>query len=1276
VLIFISSTYVDLTHERLAAQEALRGAAAEPWGMEFFASEPSHPVDVALRELGDSDAVILIIGFYAGSLVPESPSTTYTLAEYDEATRLGRPVFVFIKTEGGSHQIKDLDSTKRRVFEEFLGRIQSAPQTPAYFSNIDELKYKVLLALTRWNEKGRPGARKTFSETIVPTAVSAHALFNFEQTLQGRNVELSLLNAFLDDPLKVVALLPGRGGIGKTKLLKSWTDGLNDWAPIWVSAAGTWHRETAKEIPSGNVLVIADDAHRYQCLGELIALVSGLSTGRKVKLVVGTRPSGISYVNDQLARLLDDTRVARFHPLEQLKLKDTIALAEEVLGPDYKEIARPLAEISKDTPLVTVVGGRLISRGQIRPAELANENAFRRTVFDRFIEDCEGQLATGGRPKRELLYLIAALQPISPSDTRFVSTAEKFLGLRSDQILQGINALEEAGVLIRAGQRIRIVPDVLGDYLLENACVNQRNETTGFAEVVFREFRDVFLSNLLKNLAELDWRISQREISSKLLLAIWEQLTNEFTAGGAELRSHLLKELKNIAPFQPKPMMALVRIAMDTKAKESKFYSWTISQEDVLSEVPEVLEGIALEPTLLADSVNRLWDLTHYGDRVRDQSKRALEGLVAYRRYKHVQFNERMTDLVTELTKKPDAFDSKFSPLDLVDELLDREVDHTELNGRTFTLTAFPLNYSNVRGIRNKALATIESLLFSNIPRASTRAVDSLERVLSGYLPKFRAELSPEERAWQNEERMHVLDIMERRIKAGDVPIPLARQIKSSLRGLIPSHTQNAVLITARALADELPDSDEMRMFDAICTGDWDRDLEFEDLQEASRHHDQQVDEAVQRLRVLYPYPKRQIEEVEALLNQATEFGISPNGGTSFLSKLCKHSDFLEEFSVSLLSENPSISYLGGISLCAWREIDRGRFFEFGLRFAKCKRMDMAHSCAIAICYGPALNEPCAEDAEILAQLAKRSEPVVLVRVLGGIARLGKVPKFHSAALQIALTVDLPEDAKVVDEYWGMFNAQGIDPNTLGEEITRKILNKVVPTRQLDEHNAGAFLHWVSSAYPELLAQFLLDRLEFYRKLKTKSESSGYQPIPHKSRWINFGGMRTTATYPKFLVRVRDKVAENSDERYWLMTLFWSVATVDEIVVGILSEWLQSGDKQKFDLLLDFLAEAPMGLAITNPDFAVQIVDVAVRFGPESENKAIARLVANSVSYEGVRTVGTVPLQFTQSQDKAAALAETFKPDSPGHHLFSRLASASKRQITDIQLEDSEEFPE
>jgi hypothetical protein len=60
----------------------------------------SKPLDVCLEQ-DQLFAVILIIGFMAGSLIPESPELIYTRAEFDLAQRLGRPAFAFFKTEGG-----------------------------------------------------------------------------------------------------------------------------------------------------------------------------------------------------------------------------------------------------------------------------------------------------------------------------------------------------------------------------------------------------------------------------------------------------------------------------------------------------------------------------------------------------------------------------------------------------------------------------------------------------------------------------------------------------------------------------------------------------------------------------------------------------------------------------------------------------------------------------------------------------------------------------------------------------------------------------------------------------------------------------------------------------------------------------------------------------------------------------------------------------------------------------------------------------------------------
>jgi hypothetical protein len=161
--IFVSSPFKDLRPERESAQEALRRSELVPWGMELFVSEPSKPLDVCLEQVQLSDAVILIIGFMAGSLIPESPELRYTRAEFELAQRLGRPVFAFFKTEGGVPVNKETDADKKKALDDFKNAVTSAGITPAYFDSPDRLTTELLLAVTNWNTQGRPGARRVFT---------------------------------------------------------------------------------------------------------------------------------------------------------------------------------------------------------------------------------------------------------------------------------------------------------------------------------------------------------------------------------------------------------------------------------------------------------------------------------------------------------------------------------------------------------------------------------------------------------------------------------------------------------------------------------------------------------------------------------------------------------------------------------------------------------------------------------------------------------------------------------------------------------------------------------------------------------------------------------------------------------------------------------------------------------------------------------------------------------------------------------------------------------
>jgi hypothetical protein len=100
---FLSSTFLDLVEEREAVLEALRKKRASTLAMEDFLATPNTPIETALKNLGDSDVMILVIGFRAGTLLPGASGHTYTSAEYEELLRLGKEPLVFVKQERGTH---------------------------------------------------------------------------------------------------------------------------------------------------------------------------------------------------------------------------------------------------------------------------------------------------------------------------------------------------------------------------------------------------------------------------------------------------------------------------------------------------------------------------------------------------------------------------------------------------------------------------------------------------------------------------------------------------------------------------------------------------------------------------------------------------------------------------------------------------------------------------------------------------------------------------------------------------------------------------------------------------------------------------------------------------------------------------------------------------------------------------------------------------------------------------------------------------------------------
>ena len=1281
--IFVSSTFRDLRAERHAAEDVLRRAQLVPWGMELFVSEPSTPLEVALHELQLSDAVILIIGFKAGSLVQESPDVTYTGAEFRRAQELGKPLFVFFQTEGGTWRNKETTEALKTALDDFKRAVLDSKVTPAYFDSSDRLQVELLLALEKWNAEGRPGARLTFTaaeEFFAPYRSVALRLFDFNQTLRGRDAEMQMLNAFLADQSPLVAILTGRGGIGKSKLLHDWVSTLNNVRVLYVREDADWHAEAAKEIPVGNVVIVADDVHRIDFLDKLLILVLNLKQRQNIKLVLSTRPSGSSQIDAALAVRFDPNQIQRFPQLERVGNHSVIALAQESLGPDYVQYAHGLAAVSADTPLVTVVGGRLIARGEIPPALLANEEDFRNQVFERFSAEYERLLPAGAVDWRRLLNLIAAVGPLMPNAEKFLEPAAEILRLRPDEIVEAIDRLERHGLLLRGGRLLRIVPDLLSDFLLEGACITRVGESTGFADVVFRTFQPTYLSNILRNLGELDWRITQRnqEQGTRLLDQIWAEIEASFEAADAGGRVQLFKSLKDAALFQPTRAMHLVRQAMASEAATTELLAdWKITQENVLREIPPLLRATSLHLEHFVEAVDILWHLAQSERPARNQypedARRVLEELAEYGRYKPVIFNDRMADLAERLSHEEHAFDGAFTPLNIAEKLLAKEGEFTESEGFTFSFGGFALHYAAIKPVRDKAIALIESCLNSEDMKIALRAIGSISHILSGFLPAVVRQASVEELKWQNSERETALMITEARLRRA-VPVPIVRQIRSMLRQARPRIRENTVGQRIETILASIPLSDELLICDAFCTGEWEYDAQFDSIEEADRSRRQLVASGAETFQRKYVGAREQVAALVRLVEDAESCGIDVGGKPyNFIDEICTDA-FLEEFVAYILNDShPLLAQMISIPLRRLRASDPGRYRDIGVRAANHRNPFVGYGTANAISYGPSLSAPIPADLAILEPLSHHPNLRVRYLTFTGIRRLGADTLYERDAMNLLLRSEIGDDPQMAEEMCGAVDYAGISLAHLSGGDIRSLLEKLVATNKIDDHHIGRFLDWVGRNHPGALCQFIISRLDRYAEMQNRAESTtGYTPVPHHQFANAFHALQGTTQYRDFLIQIRDRFISQPDQGYWLRELFWSIGTVDTTTLGAIDELLHSDDRERLRAAIELLGGAPSELALIRPRFAVHMIEEGERLGRDLAERAASVLIANAHTGAFQRAAGQPSPKYLAMSERSKVLRDSFAPDSIGYRFFARLHDSAVGALDREHMDDEE----
>jgi hypothetical protein len=1103
--------------------------------------------------------------------------------------------------------------------------------------------------------------------------------FNHAWKLEGRTDYIQSLNEFVESRQERIAILPGRGGIGKTKLLHAFAENFehSEFILRFVEEGVSVTRENIYNLPARPCVVVLDDAHRReQDVSTLLTLVRQRTD---IKLLLSSRPYAVNYLQKLLRDAgINSRQIQQLDQLRELNREEVKALARQALGSEYARFADRLASVTKDCPLVTVVGGRLLAERAISPDLLERDADFQHDVLSRFQDALIGQVSQRIEPEfcRELLNLIAAVAPIRLTNDLFQEVAAEFLKVERPQLVSSIGILEQSGILLRRGDTLRITPDVLADHILNEACLTPQGESTGYTQEVFKKFQDICPTAVLQNLAELDWRIRHTSDGETDLLAdIWQEIRKEFRMASNSGRYRLLELFRDVAYYQPEQTLELVKLAMrPATTPEEKKFSDFYTHDIVLHQLPELLERISYSYTLkyLPYCCDLLWKLGRDDSREQySRFKHAMDVLTDLAKYdidKPLTFNQKVLESVERWLKKPDAHAHIYSPLDVLNPLLRKSGDSSSLRGSQLVVRQFTLTCEDIQPIRKQALNLISDCLALNQPKIALRALQILEKALEEPVDHLSQRISEQCEQWVPEQ-IQILELINTLFKRKTQAL-ISLEVIRVLRWHIHLGYSEEVRQKALEIIKSISDTYELRLTGVLANIDaldWllnnKGNIDLGSFTHNWEEREQRVNKVcfavVEEFLRRYPEANEAVQVLNKELNAITESGVEPLA-SSFLDTLREVVDL--NYAVKMceaIVEAPSSPLATHFSSLLYkvRKADVHRAIIIAQRAVSTDSPILCTS--LAQKYWTWNDNLQSEDVELIKKLLSHNDVGVRKNAVTSLFTMkGLQPKLVSA---MALTVEIGSSRELAIELFRVFGANsGISLDTLSDEELEKLLVKLEPVIDITEYHISQFLAHASKRLPRSVVQLLLKRIEYCEK----NNDSSYHPLPYSKFRQKLDGLAESEEYEDIIRDILNQALKESGKRFWLSKLFKEVSLdFTSISLKVLDEWINSGELEKVQAASCLLGDVPQSFVFTHIEFISNLIEQAYELGDDCY-RAVSYTLAQSVT-SGVRS-GTLGQPFPEDaalKDRASNIAEQFILGSPSHQFYQSLARKAKASI-------------
>lgn len=1073
--------------------------------------------------------------------------------------------------------------------------------------------------------------------------------FNHQWALQGRDQELSELSDAI--ATERATLLVAVGGMGKSRLLRATVEKLASTTGIvrFLSAARDPSRESLEALGLGDKLLVVDDAHDRDGLAVVIEYAA--DKANRTKLLFATRPYALQRLENELGRFGYES--VRRIDLGRLTRKALEAVIGEVLDANgvARHWAEPVAAVASDNPLIATMAARVVATGGISLVEARDDKVLRTIVLSRFASVITGTIGDAGDAPllRAMLELVAVMQPVHLNDRRLGELLEATTDFTAAQASRALKILVRGGVIYKRGAAYRLMPDVLGDYLIDESCVGEDGSLTLFAEKVIDTVEREQLEQVMVNLGRMDWRRNQGDpANSQLLDRAWERLD------GVEHRwDPRFGAVRSVAMYQPRQALAYVQRHL--------------AKPEVARELTPILRNIAYAPEYRLDACRLLWEIGRDDERPLGQHPdhpiRVLAELCGFGEYKPIEISDEVARFAFELIASDGAWRHHYSPLDILEPLLSGVVEANRYHGRSFSIGRLFLDYDYALPLRSRVVETVMALLSHPTDSVAVRAARLIDDMVR--LPMGMGSQAPSEalRARYDAEFVGTLKRLRERIASGELAAATMITAVQCI-GWHAQYNEGKLNRAARAVFAALPGDLGFRLRAAMVDGAQRAFRGQLDYDEWSPDNPW-LDALVGELRDTFNSPSAALAEISVAMTELMQAGINPGAADILIAKFVEDdvdaAQALFELALAPASEWRRYTYTGVRELLE-RAPDRGRKIVADALVEADRDPDLAQRMVLAV--GGVWRELETADLDLLRSGVSSRHEVVVISSLNALQWRRSLS--DRTLFDLLMLAPLDAGDHIFDTVaHHLEDRQRKLLDLLEEHDVEKMLGQLRHIRQLPEgHWTQELLHDLATRFPLPFAKFLFERTDDAVKGDGEVDFLGYR---YQEGKLGFDGSPGAAAV--LALAWEWLLSHQNDDGFAIfrvVEMFASMFNIDSrIVVDFLDAKIDTASPIELRLIGRLVRHTHHFFAFEEQPFVERLLERVAAADPGELKNVQGLLVAAAVSGMKSGVQGEPMPRDLEAKASAEKVLAQLSRFSPAYALYESILRDAERDIAD-----------